>query len=200
MSNYFSKWYVPIYINGDQSETSRYQRMQADIATVLGDKSPSAVNAEIYKRGIEIMHDEHVKGKKDSSDFETLVNQLRLESRKDEDRQNELKILRKYYQQYGSDKFRKHCLAHSIDADAIIDEFSSSIEDDTLRWHEIALEFLYNLLEGKPYEKTDHIRQEAIDAGIISEDLTDWGNLRQLASRRGFTRHGYGQGKWAIPA
>ena len=183
-------------MRGNQSEIVYYQKIQADIATVLGKElSPSDVNMEIYKIGLECARDKYLlNGKKEG--FDSFVAAAMQENRKLDQRVSGLKEAHNLYLKLGYEKFLEWCADQEMNGEELIKEFK--ILRSEKKWTIKAFEFLVSLLAEEPLT-TKEIREIAVKEEIIDDTPEDWQSLRLLASRKGFTNHSLGKGVWSVP-
>jgi len=183
-----------ILIKMDADEAVLWDEKLTEVLNSLPHTSKTQSYATVFVEGVEALEreraggfsEEHQRRLAVDTKLRTLV-ELRARDKK----------LDELYGELGFDAFVEWCDENDVDWESFFQRHQPTERDDDRepRWSETALSWLSEFLVHP--RSTTEIREQAVHRGLINGGNRDWGKLRALACRAGFTRGD--RGIWSLP-
>ncbi len=177
-----------IHYKFESEEANLWDLRLSDVLNTT-DKSLSYSQAYAYllTKGVESVEMDQIENGVDlkHAKLATALSQLRKEK-------SIKRLLAELFEEMGLDKFVDFCQENKFDWEEIINEYNWSRQSKPTPWHDKVELLLQDILsDGKPHQLVE-IKQILIDANILDESdeivfKRQWDNVRQIASRAGFT-------------
>jgi len=183
-----------ILIKMSTSEAISWDERLSEVLNSLPHVSKTQSYATVFAKGVEALE-------RESLDRFLGKHQKRLAVNTKLRTLKELKVqdeeLSELFGELGFDAFVEWCDENEVDWQSFLQRHQSTDRGNGRepRWSETALSWLSELLSHP--KSTLEIRERAVHEGLIDGSDHDWGKLRTLACRAGFT--GSEKGTWSSP-